>query len=702
MGQGFQRKIDTIVDSIVSSEKENNKKVDEFDIAENIKRAISDLNDVGKLLVLDDLSKEAGSKPSTLLTIDGKISINKLNEMVVAKIKEAEREGVDIRTNQPLIKEKNNIMIDGIITMIVIDKMIENYQELSSDERNNLLQKYSDLTEEQQRKIDEEVARSYNETKEKLTQKEKEAFSQKISENDEKVSKNRKINRYMELSKKELTRKEKQELEELVEQLKAIDKEFFREDGTPDFHKMQKAKEENVLSVNKFDEKLKRYRELSEKRESNLIEEWEKNELLQLEIEFENNGNDKQNKIVKEVVEKISKEGEEKQESEKERDFKDSTSKNQQIEQEYEWAKTNINIDKDLRQLPIATLQDNFSSQEIKEAVEQYKKYFITLDIESISTMKSFDKDKFQEALIEEFQELEIGGNVGKIVEELAKISYDGNLKNIITDDKSREEFIQELDKQIESLEPEKEEKQPQEEVDMESVKSELTAIPKALVSIDASTQDIAEGMQGYKQLIDNLDTKEIEGKSNEDVLKVLAGKVSEIALSGNANLILEMMTQIGFSGLKNSEMKISPILTTVKSEFVQIIDDVSKEEYIEKTRNEMLAKEPIRDAEAEPGMKSFMVDLRVATKERNDLTNQIVGKDEKQDNITGSSDSDATQGSTSSGKILLQNMMNTVQNVRMSEIQNVQDLMVSIVKENIEKVQEQDELVQDEEQDMV
>ena len=98
--------------------------------------------------------------------------------------------------------------------------------------------------------------------------------------------------------------------------------------------------------------------------------------------------------------------------------------------------------------------------------------------------------------------------------------------------------------------------------------------------------------------------------------------------------------------------------------------------------------------------MKALMVDLQVATNERNDLSNQIIGDESKQDDITGNSDTDTTQGSTSSGKVLPLNIMNSIKNVKMSDIKNAQDLMAVIVKDNNKEDKDKlEQLVEDEQE---
>lgn len=165
MGQGFQERIDTIVSSIVYSEKEKNNKIDENDISDSIKKAISGLNDIGKILVLDDLEKEAGQTPSKLLTIDGKISIEKLNIVVENKIKDAEQEGINIKFDAKQIFKDNKILVaDGIITIAAIDIMVNNFENLTSEEIDTLRNNYELLNSEQRDKYDKGMLRKIDDT----------------------------------------------------------------------------------------------------------------------------------------------------------------------------------------------------------------------------------------------------------------------------------------------------------------------------------------------------------------------------------------------------------------------------------------------------------------------------------------------------------------------------------------------------------
>lgn len=155
MAEGFQRKIDTIVSSIVSAKKENNKIiVSESDLFENITTSISGLNDTGKLLVLEDLNKEANEKPSELLTTTGTISVNRLNEIVNAKIEIAKREGISLRAGEPVSKNNKLTLVEGTLALVAVNAMLNNFDILTPEQRTILRENYDSLDSEQRRKYD--------------------------------------------------------------------------------------------------------------------------------------------------------------------------------------------------------------------------------------------------------------------------------------------------------------------------------------------------------------------------------------------------------------------------------------------------------------------------------------------------------------------------------------------------------------------
>ena len=107
MGQGNPNKVNAIVDEIVKSNSvfklkspiEQDKEKDSM--ARSINSALSVLNEIGKELVLLDLSVDPDEKFKGFIDSVGNIDISGLTKMtatiVKAKIEEAEREGINLR-----------------------------------------------------------------------------------------------------------------------------------------------------------------------------------------------------------------------------------------------------------------------------------------------------------------------------------------------------------------------------------------------------------------------------------------------------------------------------------------------------------------------------------------------------------------------------------------------------------------------------
>lgn len=127
MSQGNPNKVNAIVDEIVENNNlfklkspiEQDK--EKYSIAKSINSAISILNEVGKELVLQELSVDPDEKFKGFIDSVGNIDISGLTQMtaniVKAKIEEAEREGIDLRQGQPVFKDSNKtLVIEGVLS----------------------------------------------------------------------------------------------------------------------------------------------------------------------------------------------------------------------------------------------------------------------------------------------------------------------------------------------------------------------------------------------------------------------------------------------------------------------------------------------------------------------------------------------------------------------------------------------------------
>ena len=160
MGQGNPNKVNAIVDEIVKNNSvfklkspiEQDKEKDSM--ARSINSALSVLNEVGKELVLQDLSVDPDEKFKGFIDSVGNIDISGLTKMTVtivkAKIEEADREGLNLRTGEPVFTSDNKIsLVEGVLTVAVIDTMIRDFDKLSSKDRNVLANNWLSMTNDQ-------------------------------------------------------------------------------------------------------------------------------------------------------------------------------------------------------------------------------------------------------------------------------------------------------------------------------------------------------------------------------------------------------------------------------------------------------------------------------------------------------------------------------------------------------------------------
>ncbi len=396
--------------------------------------------------------------------------------------------------------------------------------------------------------------------------------------------------------------------------------------------------------------------------------------------------------------------------------------------------KLELPIENELMQLPIALTKAEFSKGQIKEALRIYKKLLEGLSKDEINK----NNDDILDTLYDKANEMELSESTEEVLGIILPLTYGDeynpySLKEILENKETRQQFFEQLDQSIsqeidiskpiqltgelkEAIDDyleDKEDKSFEEEqptqleqqlsptINQESVRDELAAIPVALSNIEGiDRDDIRAGMQGYKQLLDSIDVSSLEGKSNEEVLNILMSKTSNIGLQGNANAILQMISQIGFS--ENGNKQIASILTESKEAFTALVDEASKEENIDKAIDESKLQQPITDREARPGMQALMVDLKVAKQNENKLGNQVVAKDESLFGTGTSSDSDtSTASDTSSNKKLTpQNMMSLLiaRNTKISDVLEAQEETKEVAKEKDKKEKEGQEQESEEE----
>ena len=106
-------------------------------------------------------------------------------------------------------------------------------------------------------------------------------------------------------------------------------------------------------------------------------------------------------------------------------------------------------LNEEISQLPIAFSQYGFEADKIKNAMEQYKKYFENLEYDDLQFLSEQTDKDLSNILKEEFQEMEVDDRVGQILEIMSNINYHGEISNILTNPEKRKSFLQRFENTI-------------------------------------------------------------------------------------------------------------------------------------------------------------------------------------------------------------------------------------------------------------
>ena len=148
MEQGNPNKVSAIVDEIVrnnamfklKSPIERDK--EKYSMEKSINTALSELNETGKELVLEELAVNPDEKFKGFIDNAGNIDISGIlkftSSVVKVKIEEAQREGINLRKDGPEIVNGTNFKPEDVIAMAAIGEMIPNYENLTDKQKASL------------------------------------------------------------------------------------------------------------------------------------------------------------------------------------------------------------------------------------------------------------------------------------------------------------------------------------------------------------------------------------------------------------------------------------------------------------------------------------------------------------------------------------------------------------------------------------
>lgn len=485
MGQGNPNKVNSIVDEIVKNNNvfklkspiEQDKEKDSM--ARSINSALSVLNEVGKELVLQDLSVDPDEKFKGFIDSVGNIDISGLTKMtatiVKAKIEEAEREGLNLRTGEPVFKNDNKIsVVEGVLTVAVINTMITNFENLSQENRLLLLDKWGNLSRGQQAEIADKYASMIENGISNLGNEKDKEFARKVAKttkgiaNDlrkphidrDKVSNNdlqlerTKAEKYWEYISTQSTNIYNAFLKYLKQERRIINPndidileliDIFENFRTQDYFK-------NVVEPTKQEEKeiekgeQKHFsRELVDKQEQH-------KSLIEAKTLIYNIGTPEEIQDIK--FDKITT----KQQTEENAQNINVATLNNTNRKDINLL--NPQISQEIEQLPIALATEGFSQEEISEAMKTYSEFIGGLngkeDLHIFFDSESPTNEQICLGLKNVFENFKesLEPNSYKILQQLAQNDFGGHLQQILTNPQLLQEtFLPALSAEIEKLE---------------------------------------------------------------------------------------------------------------------------------------------------------------------------------------------------------------------------------------------------------
>ena len=163
MANNYQSRIELIVDDIAKDNVEFKAKTipqqnaQKTDMILSISKSIAGLNDVGQNLVLNDIEKEVRENRIDIIDSSGNINVTELTRftstLVKAKIDEYERQGINLRLDSQITGDSKISVTETVLSVAVINEMVNNYENLSFKDRTALLDNWENLTNAQRSQI---------------------------------------------------------------------------------------------------------------------------------------------------------------------------------------------------------------------------------------------------------------------------------------------------------------------------------------------------------------------------------------------------------------------------------------------------------------------------------------------------------------------------------------------------------------------
>ena len=480
MADGNPNKVNAIVDEIVKNNNsfklkslvEQDKEKDS--IAQSINSAISVLNDVGKELVLQELSVDPDEKFKGFIDSVGNIDIlgvTKITATIVkAKIEEAEREGIDLRRDAPyVLKNDKRYIVENILTVAVVDKMVNNFRNLSNEDRKIIIRNWSNLSKPQQAKVAKDYADMLHQDSLKATDEKDQSTLEEASKtnkeiyewiaNGKEMSEEDAITFWGDVNINEIqnspdfmgftdflaSQNPKMTLEDVFKDKKILANkviEFFNEQhiqASDEMHaameKEGKLTEQVAERMQKSQDRVRRYGMKAVKNPKSLTSESktqkkpDKTKIRRLSSDLPS----VKNRITKKVA------------------FSD-------VSNVLDSQKTNLNMKllQEIEQIPSALAKANFTPVHIKEALTFYRNYisdFSNYDETTINQIKNCTPSEIVNNFLDDFNDSFENGEINQgtydILKIMSSITFGENMQQILTNKKNREQFLAQFDKVI-------------------------------------------------------------------------------------------------------------------------------------------------------------------------------------------------------------------------------------------------------------
>lgn len=477
MDRGNPNKVNAIVDEIVKNNNlfklkspiEQDKEKDSM--AKSINSALSTLNEVGKELVLQDLSVDPDEKFKGFIDSAGNIDLSGLTKftttIVKAKIEEAEREGLDLTNNNTnMLKNNKTLVTEGILTVAVIDTMIKNYDKLSYGERTDIIKNWGKLSSVQRRTFLQKQYQSIeningisqsqkNELQEGITTSyETECINgTKLTEDEQKSWYDEFVKVITELTPEEIPTEIQEQINRSIQQGKGNSGIYEDLNGIIIQYQQEISSflEDLQEGKSKTDSDIKRHTIRTA-----VLKFYNKMKLRALDQSYENGAISEQSykeaqKYYKNERDKLNKSNTTAYRNpETVRNLQSSIANTQEIYIRGPKRLPSDVIRTEIEQIPIA-LAEKFSQEAIREALKQYKLILEQLPEKYITKLDNASSEDRYEMLNIIFTKK--GNMKPEISEILSKVNYDNQLINILKDETKRKNFFEQLGQVIEKTE---------------------------------------------------------------------------------------------------------------------------------------------------------------------------------------------------------------------------------------------------------